>query len=877
MIVGSHKQFDLITPVTFRPSPFATDVQCYRLPQGMTLAEIVAHCDVPAAFWTFGVIQVGGVTFSRETWGYVRPRHREGFEIAVTLAMVPQGGAVLQIVAQAALTGLTALAGAINPLLGAIVGIGGNFLMQMLFPPPKQKQPHARESISYGVSGNPAKPLEQLQRVLGRIEMAPPPLTNPYSTLNRQHVIVEAVVGLVGNHEVTNIKLNGTDIEDNQSVVSYQVREGTGLESDITICDRNAFEERPNTQLSTWILSRANDHEHELRDQSDPDSCDPQWHSFAGRGTCDELAIRLLFASGLVQTESDGPTHPAAVPVRMQLRKRGDADWINGPEFHWLDKSEITQEIRVQIKLMWATGGDIAAVTTDVNANIAYWNASPGETWEWEAHTYFNPGTGSLYATHLEQDDNGFTVYLDPGVFPPGEYEVRLKRGRSYKYSEFNRETYLYRGSPQVSAFFEYYDNGSGVWRVGEQQKPFVDAITVDAVTSISYDYPLPSQSDVPLTLIAVKVRNAQINSIAATFHSRVNTYNGANWATLETSSNPAALYRHVLKDDLNAKPLNINIINNDEIQEWYDACETAGYECNMVAAESVMEVLEKVAVAGWARPRQNEQWGVMREYDRSALSIVQNFTPLNSRGFTAEKPFTDIPHGIYAEFVDETREYRVENRTIYGDGYDASTATLFQSIRYESITDPAQIDARALKDWRQMFYRQTTRTIEIGAESLMSQRGDLVGLTHDVVGTKFFYGTIASLILGSAGVTVIGFKLDAVAELSQAGGACGVMVRYEDGTIFEAAIDTDTDTDTVILATPIAIPAGDVLRKGCLVALGLYGQVYKRMLIAGIRPVKDFAARLTLVDEAPEIHAVTDALTFDTDLTNDSGYIALF
>jgi hypothetical protein len=79
--------------------------------------------------------------------------------------------------------------------------------------------------------------------------------------------------------------------------------------------------------------------------------------------------------------------------------------------------------------------------------------------------------------------------------------------------------------------------------------------------------------------------------------------------------------------------------------------------------ADSVENVLKLIATAGWAIPRQNEKWGVVVEHDRSAESIVQNFTPLNSKGFQSQKSFDDIPHAILAEFVNQDKDYTIDQR----------------------------------------------------------------------------------------------------------------------------------------------------------------------------------------------------------------------
>jgi hypothetical protein len=147
-----------------------------------------------------------------------------------------------------------------------------------------------------------------------------------------------------------------------------------------------------------------------------------------------------------------------------------------------------------------------------------------------------------------------------------------------------------------------------------------------------------------------------------------------------------------------------------------------------------------------------------------------------------------------------------------------------------------------------------------------------MVGLTHDVVGKKFFYGIVDG-VLTSSGGNVTGLRLEAMAELSQAAGACGVWVRYEDGTSVEAPVTETIDTDVVTFVTPFAIPADGILAPGCLVGLGLVSHIYKRMLVFDVRPAKNWGARLTLIDEAPEVFAGS-GLSLDFSQAKNSQYL---
>jgi hypothetical protein len=252
-----------LVPVTARPN-WATPTDIVRFSvledERLTLAEIAARVPgLPEAFWQYGVIKVGGQAVDPGLWPYARPRAYEGTELVVEILMMPgDGGANIgQILAQVAVVGLAAGASFyLGPFAGGLVALGGGILVGLLFAPhDRQKRP--RDAITYGVQGNPLRPLEQIPRVLGVMQYSPPFLAGPYSDLDNNDVIVRAVVGLCGNHEITDIRLNNSTVEDNEGVIELETREGDPADTPITAVPYSAFEERPGQTLGNFKLSTA--------------------------------------------------------------------------------------------------------------------------------------------------------------------------------------------------------------------------------------------------------------------------------------------------------------------------------------------------------------------------------------------------------------------------------------------------------------------------------------------------------------------------------------------------------------------------------------------------------------------------------------------
>lgn len=866
----------------------------YEMPDGLTLAEIAARTPgLPDEFWHgFGVVTINGAEIEERHWHRVRPKSpRDGQPIVVGIYIRPgKGSTILQLVASVALLAVTGFigAGGLAGVLGAgfaagtfgagaaasLVSFGGQLLMSALFAP-KDNNKQGREPVQAGIGGNAATPLQILPRVAGKLHMSPPYLAPPYSTLEDQDVYVEAVVGLVGNHRIEEIKLNGTDLEENEGVIDYETREGSGAA--LTIANKTVIDQRPNETMSAFHLDSTEGHRDELYDQTTPATSTPKWHSYMMRGRGDSARFRFLWPSGMLQQALDDAV---GVAIRVQFRRLGVSAWTNGPEFHFGDRDKISQQYRQHIEFVWDEGPTFTAsdraADVDELAYIAFWNAAPGQTWEWAAHDYFDPGDGTLLADHVDKTDTGFTVYLDPDVFPKGEYEFRVKRSLGLEPAQLNLDgvSYRYNGGVNEANFFDYYDAGGGLYKVRITQKNYSTATVVESFATVDDEYPLPSQSDVPMTLIAIKCRNVSINSISATFTSRCNTWNGVDWTDFGPTQNPAALYRHFRLDDITARPLDPSVFDAAAVEDWYEHCDTQGYECAAVIAGPLDQELAKICTAGWAVPRHSDLVGVIVEKDRRAESPVQVFTPLNIANFSVEKTFADLPDALYTEFADENHDYRLTSRTVYGDGFDASSAEEFDTIRYDSISDQSQVDARALMDWRQLRYRQNRYTFDIGAEHLMCDRGDLVALAHDVMNGPYFYGLVDDVIAAGGNVTAL--RLEAPMELTAAAGSYNAAIRYHDGTVVEKTVSSTGTTDILAFSSAFAHPGVAVLEAGCLVTVGLASTEYRRCLVMGIERSGELRARLTLVDEAADdIHATASA-SLDFSAESNSQYVGM-
>jgi sulfur carrier protein ThiS len=86
-----------------------------------------------------------------------------------------------------------------------------------------------------------------------------------------------------------------------------------------------------------------------------------------------------------------------------------------------------------------------------------------------------------------------------------------------------------------------------------------------------------------PLAVTAIRVMASDqlsgiIDNLSATVRSIVPIWNGSNWNTTAASSNPAALFRHVLTGPGNARPRTAAQLDDAALAAWYTFCAQQGY-----------------------------------------------------------------------------------------------------------------------------------------------------------------------------------------------------------------------------------------------------------------------------------------------------------
>lgn len=373
--------------------------------------------------------------------------------------------------------------------------------------------------------------------------------------------------------------------------------------------------------------------------------------------------------------------------------------------------------------------------------------------------------------------------------------------------------------------------------------------------------YNPPVSFPYPLAMIALRIKaTGQLNNVIDSFNAIVTSYaptwNGAAWTTAESvTQNPAALFRHVLMHNANARRRTAAQINDAVLGEWYEFCETNGYKFNMIRdfRTSVWECLADIAAAGRASPTLTDAlWSAV--CDTGDQITVQHISPWNSWGFEAEKAFYHRPHAFRIPFKNEDNDYEDDERIVYDDGYSSANATEFESIEFPGVTDPDLIWKFGRFHIAQARLRPETYKVYQDFEHLVCYRGAKVLVSHDIPLWGSGWARVKSLVVDGANTT--GVVLDDVVVM-EAGTlyACRFRLADEDNTSLCLSIENEPgETDT--LTFQAAIPTATGPQVDDLAMFGEADRETTECLVKSIERSHDLVARLTLVDFASAVHS---------------------
>jgi len=914
--------------VTWR-EPFAPGLHRDVRPAGETVAEIVASVPgLPDDFASVGTVLIGDNIVPRHLWRVVRPRGGLAEPVLVSLFYPMHGGkggggAGKQILGAVASIGLIlatsgAAAGAFATagglfaagstsakVLSAGIGIAGSLLISALTPPPVQpKQPDERKQRFAGVSGNVLEPGGIVPSVIGTMRVEPPAACRPLIELvGDDRETAEVVLIYDGPVEWSDIRVDEVSV-DRIEELSIQTREGRSGDTATDNVERYGRQENLNLELTGF---RVDEEDGDLlENQSTPANASPIWHALRTRRGCDEFWINLACPQGIYDASGGASSaKPVVLPLRLRFRQEGSGTWINTPEFHILSRQG--DPSKYCIKFIWEAAPSMTKPRPD--RGFAQCFVAVGSAWA--ADSYFYDGSGDEWLDPSNWDDttgvrrvildqHQALIYLNPATYDQTEpYEIEIKKGSIERIgggdpgdisSNSDYATSGYDGAGDD--LFDYWTDGSD-HKAPRDQLDLYQTVGIERVASVWNTHPITAPGE--WAVISAKVKGRTLGTISAIAKGFVDDLDGSAWDNETTTSNPAPWMRDILRGKRNPKKIPSALIDDDGLESWRTRCANRGYTCDLeVKGQTVAEVARIVASCGYAQVYWNDLWGVVEDKDRSAESVTALFSPRDISDWNVEKNTDELPHAYVVRFLNKEDDYRQDELIVYADGYDDSSATLYEVLEYIGIVESEKAEARAEFDDAVARARMSRYSFKAGRKSLSKRRGDLIGVAHDSFDRAIGFARITRVIYDETGEEVVAAYLDAEIPVGYDAPAVeATPVESSDDLDLPASATSSTSVDESTLLIDekymrctIAFRNGDVVERDIMIsgrfliefdepiadrepssqdpepwvgAMVTTGTVqrgdHRRLIVMSVLPEEGrHIATITAVDEAPDL-----------------------
>ncbi|MCB1833601.1 MAG: hypothetical protein KDH19_09210 [Geminicoccaceae bacterium] len=308
-------------------------------------------------------------------------------------------------------------------------------------------------------------------------------------------------------------------------------------------------------------------------------------------------------------------------------------------------------------------------------------------------------------------------------------------------------------------------------------------------------------------------------------------------------TGNPASLFRHVLQGPANPEPLADADIDLPQLQYWHESCETAGQTCNLVvdfetSDDEVLDMIAACGMAAQARPRGLRSVVI----DEPAGEAVIDLSPRNMMGFRQRRIYFEQAHAFRVAFTNELSGWKPDERLVFADGHDETTATRIEDLELPGVTNPDLVHRLARRHMATAVWRQETTEVDLDWRHLAVTRGDVIRVAHDAVLWGGNWGRVASVATDGAG-DVVSVTLDDVV-IMEAGIVYGLRVQNAAGTSSAWPVRTVVGEAWAVEPDP-PIPAVDAPEPGDHAMVGERGRESVELVVLGISPGDDLQATL--------------------------------
>lgn len=819
---------------------------------GQTLEQIVEKglrdLDVPSCMWWYGHAYVGDVYIPREQWASTVPQPG----VLVTYRIVPQGKnpikALLSIVVIAvasyfgnAVTGLFAKGSLLGALAGAATTTAitalGMLAVNSMFPIKQatiDTKDSEKESNTYSLAGstNQISKFGAVPVLLGRHRVTPPQAALPYTELSGddQYVMQLFCLGYTGIEIESNIRVGETDIADYDEF-SVEIIEGAVSGAEPKYYQNDVYE----TSLAI-----------ELKEVDG-------WNTRTTDQPGNTFSIDLVAPNGLVAySTSDGSKRNCSVDLEARWRVHDTETWFDlGGSTHAVQTIQFNfgyTTDRVYYKIYVSTEGSVKLTQSmDVQQGFEIVKFSVKRKVISNVEDLRKPGKYSglsiVYAppSSTDGDNPGYVIVTSGTCFLPLTSFIAAQ-------TKAIRRTVT---PGKISETPVYFDVAVRRITKDSTSSSVSDSFSWATLRSVNYRSPIGKTKPIDLISIRVKATGELTGTIDQLNFDGVSVckdwdYETQTWVERATNNN-ASLFRFVLQHPANAKPKPDSAIDLEKLQEWHDFCRLKGLSYNRYIdyRTSVSAVLKEIAAAGLASvDRPDGLWSVIIERPRD--TIKQLFTPRNSWNFKASRAFPEMPHGWRVTFNNQEAEYQADEMFVFADGYDESTAELFEGIEFSGVTDPAQIIKLGRQCYADALLCREEYQFEADFEHLVCKRGDRIRCANPVTMWGVSQGRVKSVDAATQTVVV-----DEPCPM-QAGEAYFIIWRDETGAQHSRLVVLQVGEHMVLLLSG----DGSLPSKGDLYAFGgAVDLVVKQIVDRG----EQLSARIICKDYVPEVFDAVD------------------
>lgn len=426
--------------------------------------------------------------------------------------------------------------------------------------------------------------------------------------------------------------------------------------------------------------------------------------------------------------------------------------------------------------------------------------------------------------------------------------------GGTWTYTNNKRDVLRYFISRQFTPA-EMLANPDGEWEIilYRTTPPATSSTIVDkcywaTLRSDTNERPVIQKEMAKMCVLALRIRANdqasgildQINMIA---HSVFPVWDGTSWGNPLPTSNPAACYLGALRSNFLSRKVSDDRIDWQALQNFYEWCETNGYECNGVISngEQVFNILNKILQTSRANFYLKDGLYSLT-HDIPQSNPVALFTPKNSRNFSAQKLFPTHVDGIDAVFDDAGNEWKTDNQVVYPYGYTETGTENNQEMNMWGVTYYSQVVKLARYILACNKLRPETYQLTVGLENFSIPLGSRCLIQTDV------------LLVGLAGGRIKAINgqritLDEMVQVSDITKTYALKVFHRDGTITNIRVSAPTvSTTTVTAISEFTAEEGDIY------AFGIYGNETIDCIVVGKTIGDNLSGTLTFMPYAPEV-----------------------